>query len=396
MKKKVWIGVVIVIGLGAMVVFNLRTREKFPQVQSDQVLRGELVEIVNASGRLEPKTSVDVSATVMGKITRLSVREGDWVEEGQFLLEIDPEEYVRLVEAYQAGLNRTREELTLALANEEQAQLDLERAENLHGRGLYTKEQLDSARTHLRVRAAQVAAARAAIAEAEANLNRVRHDLTEVTILSPIAGIVTRLNVDEGENAIIGTMNNPGTLLLTVADLDTMETEVEVDETEVVRVRVSQEATIEVDAYPDTTFHAVVTEVGNSPIFSSTGIGQQAVDFEVVLRLVDSVPDVRPGLSASADIQVAYRESALSIPIASMVVREWSATEDEEPEEEEGVFVIDDDGVVQFRPVKVGIAGDERFEVIRGLEEDETVVSGPFRELRDLEDGDKVEIAEEP
>lgn len=193
------------------------------------------------------------------------------------------------------------------------------------------------------------------------------------------------MNVEVGENAIIGTMNNAGTLLLTVADLDTMEAEVEVDETEIVRVKLGQMAEIEIDAYRDTLFAAVVTEVGNSPIYSSSGLGQQAVDFKVVLRLLDSIEGVRPGLSATADITVAERESALSIPISALVERD----------EAEGVFVIAEDGEVNFRAVEVGIAGEERFEVISGVEEGERVVEGPFQALRILKDGERVKIEDD-
>ena len=225
----------------------------------------------------------------MGKITRVAVEEGDVVHKGDFLLEIDPEEYRSVVTAQEAALQSAQEDLALANANKEKAELDLKRAKRLLDQGLNTEDQYESALTTVKVQTAQVRAAQARVDQAKANLSRVRHDLSKVTLSAPISGIVTRLNVEVGENAIIGTMNNPGTLLLTVADLDTMEAEVKVDETEIVRVKLGQKAKVEIDAYPDTTFTAVVTEVGNSPIFSSTGLGQEAVDFKVVLRLLDKI-----------------------------------------------------------------------------------------------------------
>jgi HlyD family secretion protein len=385
MKKKVWIAIGVVVVLGILILVNLASREKLTKVRVDSVTRGPLTEVVNASGKLEPKSSVDVSATIMGKITRLAVQEGDVVHKGDFLLEIDPEEYRSLVSAQEAGLQSAQGDLALAKANQEKAQLDLKRAQKLIDQGLNTTDQYESASTAVKVQTAQVHAAQARVDQARANLTRVRHDLSKVTLNAPISGIVTRLNVEVGENAIIGTMNNPGTLLLTVADLDTMEAEVKVDETEIVRVKLGQRASVEIDAYPDTLFSAVVTEVGNSPIFSSTGLGQEAVDFKVVLRLLDKIVGVRPGLSATADITVAKRDSCLSIPIASLVERDGK----------EGVFVLAKSKEVEFRPVEVGIAGDERFEVPSGLKEGEVVVEGPFAALRTLKSQEHVEVQKE-
>jgi len=384
-KKKVWITLGAVVLVALLVVANLKSREKLEKVRVDAVIRGPLTEVVNASGKLRPKTKVDVSATVMGKITRLAVEEGDVVHKGDFLLEIDPSEYLSMVKSAEAALQSAREDLALAQANAEKARLDLERAENLRKRGLSSTKDYEAAMTAKKVQDAQVAAARGRVAQAEAELERLRHNLSKVTLHAPISGIVTRLNVEEGENAIIGTMNNPGTLLLTVADLDTMEAEVKVDETEIVRVKLGQQAKVEIDAYPDTVFQAVVTEVGNSPIYTNTGVGQQAVDFKVVLRLLDHIDGVRPGLSATADITVAHRDSCLSIPIAALVERD----------KKEGVFVVGGGNVVSFRPVQVGIAGEERFEVLSGVKEGETVVKGPLTALRLLEDGQKVEIEKE-
>ncbi len=385
MKKKVWIAIGVVVVLGILILVNLASREKLTKVRVDSVTRGPLTEVVNASGKLEPKSSVDVSATIMGKITRLAVQEGDVVHKGDFLLEIDPEEYRSLVSAQEAGLQSAQGDLALAKANQEKAQLDLKRAQKLIDQGLNTTDQYESANTAVKVQTAQVHAAQARVDQAKANLTRVRHDLSKVTLSAPISGIVTRLNIEVGENAIIGTMNNPGTLLLTVADLDTMEAEVKVDETEIVRVKLGQRASVEIDAYPDTLFSAVVTEVGNSPIFSSTGLGQEAVDFKVVLRLLDKIVGVRPGLSATADITVAKRDSCLSIPIASLVERDGK----------EGVFVLAKSKEVEFRPVEVGIAGNERFEVPSGLKEGEVVVEGPFAALRTLKSQEHVEVQKE-
>lgn len=424
-SKKLWIGVAVVVLLGIFTIASMKSRKKLPEVETDKVSRGDVREVVNASGTLQAKKSVDVSAMIMGRITKLAVDEGDPVQEGDFLLEIDPKEYQSYAAAAQAALSSAVEEHVLAKANLEKAEIELKRSQRLHEQGLQTQEQLQTAETAFKVQQASVAAAAGRIEQMRANLDRTKYDLTKVTIKAPMAGTVTRLNVEEGETAIIGTMNNPGTLLMTIDDLSQMEVEVKVDETEIVKVKLGQPVDITIDAYPDTTFPGTVTEVGNSPIFSQTGIGQQAVDFKVVVTL-EQVPDrVRPGLSASADIEVAKREKALTIPIAALVSREWPPPEggararragkggdkpDKDPDDDaksdrraeqkaaeknkkEGVFLLGERGVVQFKPVQVGIAGDERFEVISGVQEGDVIVAGPFRELRQMEHEDKVKPA---
>ena len=240
----------------------------------------------------------------------------------------------------------------------------------------------------MRSRAGQVAA----------TLRGARHELSRVTITSPIDGVVTRVNVEVGEVAMIGTMNQPGTVLLQVADLGVMEATVDVDETDVVDIEIGQQAKITVDAFPDTTFVGRVAEVGTSPKIVPTAAGPSpdATDFEVKITLEGSMPAARSGLSASTEIVTAERKDVVAIPVQSLVVRQVS---DDSPQaeggvvEREGVFIVED-GKVRFVPVRVGIAGDRYFEVVSGLEGGEQVVSGPYQSLRDLKDGDPVKITE--
>jgi HlyD family secretion protein len=250
--------------------------------------------------------------------------------------------------------------------------------------------------------------------QARANLRRARHDLRQVRIVAEMSGVIAALNVEEGESAIMGTINNPGTVLLTIADLSEMEAEVRVDETEVVLVRTGQEATVRLDAQPDTTYRGVVTEVGNSALRVQVGMGQESVDFKVVVAINDSIPNIRPGLSASVDIGVAKEKKAVAVPIQCLTVRDPArlarekrrgkndanasdtiaadtASTDDKPREIEGVFVVED-GVAHFRPVRVGIAGQSHFVVLSGLKQGEQVVSGPFKTIADLKDGQAVKI----
>jgi len=399
---KKWIIIAIVVVVVALIAANLlKSNTKTVDVEMAEIERKDLVETVTASGTLTPKKKVDVSANTIGKVTRLAVEEGDRVDEDQFLLEIDPTEYETMVRGYEAAVRTARADLQVVEATRNKTRNDLERVRGLGD--LATSEQIDTAETNLRVDEARVSASRARFLQAEANLDKAEYDLEKVTITAPMAGVVTRLNVEQGENAIMGTLNNPGTVLLVISELTTMEAEVNVDETEIVRIVLGQESRVEIDAFPDTTFAGVVTEIGNSPIYTSTGQSQQAVDFKVTVTLNDRIDGVRPGLSAEAEIVVDEAEDAIAVPIGAVVMRDWpprekaakrgrarSAKRDTiEREEVEGIFVVTD-GTVDFVQVELGITGEDDFEILSGPDEGWKIVTGPFRDLRDLQHGDAV------
>jgi HlyD family secretion protein len=387
--KKVLIVVGVMVVIAVFVVLNLTREGSRVAVRVETVEPRTIKKSITASGRIEPTRQVDVSATSIGKVTRLAVEEGDYVQKGDFLLEIDPMVYQSAVDELRASIRSAMATLEMERASLSKAEYDLERTQQLHGQNMMSENELRAARLNVDV----------AVAKAE-------HDLSEVRITADISGVITALNVEEGEAAIMGTLNNPGTVLLTVADLSEIECEVEVDETEVVFVTVGQAAEITVDAYPDSIFKGVVTEVGNSAIRSQVALGQSSVDFKVVVKVIDRIPNVRPGLSASTEIQVAEAESALSVPIQSLTVRRASQfgdgdsapaqgdTDPEQDEDVEGVFVVDA-GTARFRPVIVGIAGSQHFQVLDGLAEGEQVVSGPFQAINQLQDGDPVKIETE-
>lgn len=424
MKKK-WLliggGAVLVV---ALVVVNLaRSRDRGVEVELAKIGRKHLVDTVTASGKIEPQKAVNISAPTIGKVTRLAVAEGDTVKMGQFLLEIDPVEFAAAVRSLEAGVRSAQADLRLAEAQLQKAEEDRERARQLFAQGLSSQEQLTALETAHRVQLASVEAARSRVRQQEASLDRARYDLDRVTITSPLDGLITRLNVKEGESAIMGTLNNPGTVLAVIADMSVLEARVQIDETEVVKIALGQRAKVEIDAFPDTSFAGRVTEIGNSPIYTSAGLGQQAVDFEVKVTLDERVPNIRPGLSAKAEIKVAERDSVLAVPIGAVTVRKWppderpghagrgrsaaarraklEATKDTatttasvrqdaaKRPEKEGVFVVKDK-VAHFQPVKLGITGEDDFEILSGVEGGETIVTGPFRKLRELKHLDAV------
>jgi HlyD family secretion protein len=434
-NKKILIGVGIVLILGAIVYANLRfKRSEGVTANTEAVQKRRLESIVSASGKVQPKRSVNISADTSGRVTELAVNEGDRVKQGQFLLQIDPRNLRTRVESGQASLDAARstaEQLRLGLEN---ARLALKQAEDNHRRqvelskgGLTTREQLERAENELKMRQSdlrtqqqQVETQKLRMEQERATLESARYDLHKVRIESPIDGIVTRRNIEAGETAIIGTMNNPGTVLLTIADMSVIETEVDVDETDIPAVQLGQTAKVTIDALPGKTFTAKVTEIGNSPVQVTGQAATQATNFKVVLTIDGEIPEVRPGFTCTAEITTAVRDSAVSVPIQALAVREVtfdekgqivrqkkddrrgrsaipSASAEELPKghtrkEEEGVFVVRGT-TVEFVPVKTGIAGDKYFEVLSGLQEGDQVVTGPFNSVRNLADGDAVKLA---
>lgn len=426
--KKIILIVLGVLVVGAIITSILTRRDRAEaKVESGLVARRDLTAKVTCSGTIQPKRKVDVSANAMGTIVKLAVAEGQTVQQGDLLMEIDPSEYTAAVKALEATISSSRADLDLAEASLEKARQDAKRTEELFAEGLASEADLTTARTNARIEEARVAAARHRIDQYEANLAKAHHDLSKVTLTAPMTGVITRLNVEEGENAIMGTLNNPGTVLLVIADLGTMEAWVEVDETEVVKLELGQKAEITIDAFPEQTFSGTVTEIGNSPVNIRTGSSREAVDFEVKITLDGTLPNIRPGLSAKAEIVVAEREQVLAVPLGAVTVRDYplqskdiryysgrrarkqlaaleefgfqarsaradtAATDSEKikRKETEGVFVMKDH-FVKFVPVKLGIAGEDDFEVLEGLEEGQKIVTGPFRILRELKDGAQV------
>ncbi|MDH5743641.1 MAG: HlyD family efflux transporter periplasmic adaptor subunit, partial [Candidatus Aminicenantes bacterium] len=196
---------------------------------------------------------------------------------------------------------------------------------------------------------------------------------------APIDGVITSLRVEEGEVALVGTMNNPGTILMTIADLSVMEVEVEVDETDVIGVKMGQPADVRVDAFPDDSVKGKVTEIGSSALQKLT-MAEESKDFKVIITLEDPPENLKPGLSASADIITARKNNVLAIPISALVLMEKEGAE-----QEEGVYIVQESRV-KFTPVQKGIMGELKIEITSGLEEGQDVVVGPYSALRQLKD----------
>jgi HlyD family secretion protein len=391
-RRRTLIVLAIVAAIALIVVLNLRSqREKTVRVAVAKAGRSDLTALISASGEVKPKKNVEISALVPGRIIKIGVEEGAVVKAGDFLLKLDPTQYEANAEGNQAAIRSSKAQLIQDEARFRKDKNAYERQKKLFDEQLISRDQLETAKLQYDVSAAQVRAVKSQIQQAEASLKSTMDNLNKTTFVSPIDGMITSLRIEEGEMAIIGTMNNPGTVLLTIADLSVMEVEVEVDETDVVGVELGQAANIRVDAYPDAVFKGKVTEIGSSALQKATATAQESKDFKVVVTLEDPAHKLKPGLSASADIITAEKTGVLAVPIASLVLKERpagpapSGTE-VKAKEEEGLYVVEA-GRAKFRPVVKGISGGMNIEIVSGLKEGEEFVTGPYNALRDLKDG---------
>jgi HlyD family secretion protein len=396
MKRKIlWVLVALVVAMSLGGWAYVRREGKGTEVQVGKVGREDVQAKVTANGKVQAQKKVDISATIPGQITHLAVKEGDEVKRGQFLLQIDPVSSRSLVRSTESSMQALLQDLEMARSNVAQAKADYQRAKNNHDSKIISDSDFQRTVTTLATSEATANAAQQRVAQARATLEGVKDSLSKTTIHSPIDGVVTAKRVEEGEVAVIGVQNSPGTVLLTISDMSVVETEMEVDETSVPGVKLRQPARVRIDAYPNQTFDGVVTEVGESPM-TSIG-GTEAIKFKVKVRIVNPPAGVKPGLSAQADILTGFSPNALVVPIQALVLRDAEKKKPGEtvrtsaPREVEGVYLMEN-GKARFVPIKTGLQGELAVEVSSGLQGGETLITGSFKALRTLKPGDEVKL----
>lgn len=395
-RKRVLVVGGILVGAAAVAGFVVSRRGPRPTVvQTATVARADLQAKVTANGKVQAQKKVDISATIAGQITHLAVKEGDRVRKGQLLLQIDAVNPRAFARSNEAGVLALMRDLDSARAHLKQAQDDFRRAEENHKASLIPEADFQRAGTAVLSAEAAVQSSQGRIDQARATLEGARDTLAKTTVLAPMAGTITAKRVEEGEVAVVGVLNQPGTVLLTISDMSVVETEMEVDETSIPSVKVAQEARVRIDAYPNRTFNGLVTEVGNSPIIN-TGAQAAAIKFKVKVQIKDPPPDIKPGLSVQADILTGFRSQALVIPIQALVVRDIELKPGETykpgaPRDEEGVYLIESNKA-RFQKLKTGLLGELSLEVLEGLKGGETLINGPFKVLREIKPGDLVKI----
>ena len=432
-NKKILIAVGVLVAVGAIVFANLKFKQQTgTAVNVEAVQARDLQAIVSASGKIQPHRLVNISADTMGRVTNLAIEEGQRVTKGQFLLQIDPRNLSSAVTQTEASLAAARGTIDQVKVQADSSKASLKQAEDAYARqqqlwkgGLTTKEALDNAENQLKMQQSQAASAdrqieiqRNRMQQEQASLDNAKYNLSKVRIESPINGIVTRRNIEEGETVVIGTMNNAGTVLASIADMSDIEAQVEVDETDIPNVMLGQKAKITVDAQSGKSFAGHVVEIGNSPIQTTGTSASQATNFLVKVKVDEEIPDVRPGFTCTAEITTATRNHVISIPIQATTVREMVVDKSgsivhedpkaakgrpgatvqaqelkpgQERKEIEGVFLVKDNKAV-FAPIKTGIAGEKYFEALSGVNAGDQVIVGPFSSVRELKDGGPVKI----
>ena len=444
--KKVALIVGAVVILLAIVGFTIQqSRKGVVTVQTGKVVREDLTSVVTASGEIKPKVYVNIGANAFGKITHLYVKEGDRVKQGQMLATLENVQSSADVSANQAALGAARTDADAAQAavntatmdqNQaesefERAKLDYDRSEALFKAQLIAKSDYDTKKAAYGTATAQLGQAKAKLAQAKAqmdsaqrripqnaaNLRRVTDVLSKTEYTAPFDGVITNLPVREGETVVIGIQNAPGSTLMTIADVSVITAEVKVDETDIVNVRLGETAEVSIDAIPKQRFKGIVTEIGNNAILRSTGVStaqstsssQEAKDFKVVVTIQDPPSNLLPGLSTTARITTASRNSSLAIPIQALTIRQRSELEPEKkskeaavqaasltkgnPKEElQGVFVLKNKKEAVFVPVTTGISGTTDIEVTNGLKEGDEIVTGSYKVLRTLRNGASVKV----
>lgn len=401
-KKKIIIGSIILLAVIVIVVANVASREKGIEVQTEETFIDDITQTVTGNGRIFPSTEVKISARVPGKILYIAAKEGDSVKAGQVLVRLEQEQY-------KAALERAKSSLLEAQANLKLARSELTRAQELFKQNLISQAEMEAAE-------AKYEQALSILQQREASVNEAK-DALEWTVLStPIDGVVTLKNKEVGEMALGSQFQED--VILQVADLTEMESRIEVNENDIIHVKLGDSTEVEIDAFPDTTFTGYVSEISNSATTRGLGTMEEVTNFEVKVRLIDPLPSFRPGMSATAEIATETHKDVLNVPIQSVTVRERETLERKRrPEEKraeqeiaedvssrkkkskekdddlmEVVFVVKD-GIAHMRPITLGISDDNYYEAVSGLEEGEEVVTGPYRVLsRTLSDGDKVEV----
>jgi len=429
-RKKLFIigGIVLVVAI--LVVVNLtRSSEKTTTVKTANVKQGKLISLVTASGKVKAHTEVKISANVSGEVVGLPVVEGQAVKKGDLLAQIQPRQYEAEVRQSEAGLQAAQANLDLEDASAREAALLNDRQKALFEKSLTSKELYDAARTRYETAQASLSAARARLQQAKAAVDQARESLGYTAIRSPIDGYVTDLPTELGE-IVMGSLNYQASVIMVVSDLSEIEVEVEVDETDISNVTLAQPTKIKLDAMPDTSFQGQVTEIGNTAKMSGLGTQDQVTNFMVTILMTDSVPNVKPGMTATCEITTGQRDNALKVPIGAVVLRDEemlkkpddkksggeagagiavseaaaagdgdsaAAKDDEEKAKKkplEGVFVVRD-GRAVFVRVSTGIADQQNIEVTSGLQKGDEIIVGPFRTLRELQDGGKVTAEKE-
>jgi HlyD family secretion protein len=406
--KKIVIAVVVIVIIGAFIIINLKKGKggEIP-VQVEEVQRGDITQIVSASGKIQPEVEVKISANISAEIINMFVKEGDIVRRGQLLVILDSTKY-------KVAVDRAKSTKKSREASLQKAESEFKRTTDLYKQNLTSQAELENAEANLKLAESQ-------LDQAKADVSQAIDDLSKTRLYSPLAGTVTLVNKEVGEIAL-GSMFQSDVIMV-VSDLSQMEAVSEVDENDVVLVSIGDSVDIEVDAIPDTVFLGIVSEIAHTATTRGRGTQEEVTNFEVKIAILDKEVNLRPGMSSTVDIKTETRRAVLSVPIQAVTVRterelnaseekddsKKSETKSKEADDEqdassvaskdeliEVVFTVKD-GIATSVPVKTGISSEKDIEVLGGLEVKQKVVTGSYRALsKTLKNGSRVKITQKP
>ena len=401
-KRKLFIGIALIVVLVVVIaIMANRNGGQRTAVTTETAGRQHIVETVTATGRIEPRTQVKISADVAAKITYLGVKEGDWVERGDLLVRLDQERYIAALEQMEANWRSAKANADLARESLLKAEKDYERIQSLIEQGHETQATYDQAYANVQIEKARHQSALEMVEQARASVKQAQDNLSKTTIYSPMAGTISALNKEVGEIALGSQFQED--VIMIVSDLTQMEALVRVDENDIVNLSLADSATIEIDALPDDVFHGVVREIASSASISMSGTTEQKTEFEVKLAIVDAADALRPGMTASSDIVIETRDSTLCVPIQCVTVRTLDqlkrpvapkgggaaadSTVVQQPEytaDKDGfvsiVWVVEG-GRVEAAQVETGIQSDTHIEILNGISEGDEIVTGSYRAI---------------
>ncbi|MFN8178301.1 MAG: efflux RND transporter periplasmic adaptor subunit [bacterium] len=404
-RRILWVGASLVVVSVLAVGMVVRKRADHGlEVQTDKAQKQEIIQKVTATGKIQPRTQVKISADVSAKIKTLAVVEGQWVEKGALLVELDRDRYLAAVESAEASVRSAQANAGLVHQNMDQAQKEFARSKELLANGLESTSGLDTKETAYQVESSRYKAALEQVEQARGALKQTKDDLSKTTIYAPMSGTVSELNKKVGEIALGSQFQ--ADVILVIADLSEMEADVNVDENDITSVAVGQRADIQVDALPDHVLKGIVREIGSSAKSTASGTTDQKTEFEIKVAIAEPPKELRPGMTASADIVTKTNPSALSVPLQCVALRtvDQLAAKGEKRKDAEARYKPDKDGFVEVvfciekgkavaRQVKSGIQSEERIEIVNGLKEGDEVVTGSYRAIsKDLVNGAVVRI----
>lgn len=400
--KRALIAVAVLLALGAIVWASVRANGKNQgtKVYAERVAARDLVQLVKATGAIEPRVKVEISSPLIARIDRLYVKEGDWIEKGKPFLDLERANFEAQRDQWAAQLRSAETSVKQSEVSLADARIKLARAEKLRAEGISTTQDLEAAKLQADSSALQLEGAQQAVHQMKASLDKALDDLSKTTIYSPLSGRVVKLNAEAGEVVVSGTMNNQASIIGTIADLSEILAKVDVDETEIVRVHPGQKAKLKVDALPDQIYTGKVVKVGSSGFNRQQQPDVTFFKVEILLDHSDAV--LLPSMSVRAEIDTQAVVKVPTVPIQAVVNRppkedagKKSASAGRKDDEIPVVFVADK-GKVRQQPVKTGISDETHVQILDGLAPGDTVVTGPYRALRDLADGQAVEISQPP